>query len=182
MSRKRRNPKLQAQPKRIESLITSVRGHRVILDTDLARVYGVSTGRLNEQVKRNLERFPDDFMFRLTEKEYANLISQIAISSLQHGGRRKMPFVFTEHGAIMAANVLNSPLAVQMSVFVVRAFVKMRAVLSNQRELAQKLVELEKKLTDRLDVHEAAIVKVLKRIMELIDPPSEPRWKAREED
>jgi hypothetical protein len=93
-----------------------------------------------------------------------------------------MPLVFTEHGAIMAANVLNSPLAVQMSLFVVRAFVKMRSILSNQRELAQKLAELEKKLTDRLDVHETAIVKVLKRIMALIDPPPETRWKASDED
>ena len=182
MSRTKRKSSLLVQPKRIESLITNVRGHRVILDADLARVYGVPTGRLNEQVKRNLDRFPDDFMFRLTEKEYANLISQIAISSLRHGGRRHMPLVFTEHGAIMAANVLNSPLAVQMSVFVVRAFVKMRSVLSNQKELAQKLAKLEQKLTDRLDVHEVAIVKVLRRIMDIVNPPPEPRWKSDEKD
>jgi len=102
------------------------------------------------------------------------LKSQIATSSLGHGGKRKLPWVFTEHGAIMAANVLNSPRAVQMSVFVVRAFVKMRAVLSDNRELARKLAALEKELKERLGVHEAAIVTILQRVMDIIDPPALP--------
>src|SRR5688572_28314588 len=100
---------------KIAPLIYEIRSERVILDSDLAQIYGVSTTRLNEQVKRNEDRFPADFAFRLTRTEMANLMSQIAISSTKHGGRRKLPFVFTEHGAIMAANVLNSEEAVQMS-------------------------------------------------------------------
>ena len=102
------------------------------------------------------------------------MISQIAISSSGHGGRRKPPWVFTEHGAIMVATVLNSKKAVQMSVFVVRAFLKMREALSGTRELARQLAELEEKLTGRLDIHERAIVDVLQKIMELLNPPPQP--------
>jgi len=118
---------------KIAPLIHEIRGERVILDSDLARIYGVSTTRLNEQVKRNRQRFPEDFAFRLNKEELANLMSQFAISSPQPGGRRRPPLVFTEHGAIMAANVLNSKEAARMSVFVVRAFVKLRAVLATHK-------------------------------------------------
>ena len=107
-------------------LIYTIHGRRVMLDADLARIYGVPTFRLNEAVKRNRERFPADFRFRLTRKETAILISQFAISSGTHGGRRTIPWTFTEHGALMAANVLNSPRAVQMSIFIVRAFLRLR--------------------------------------------------------
>jgi phage regulator Rha-like protein len=141
----------------VEQLIRIIRGRRVILDSDLALVYGVPTKQLNQAVKRNPDRFPDDFAFQLVNQEVAILRSQIATSS-SHGGRRYLPFAFTEHGAIMAASVLNSPRAVQMSVFVVRAFVKMREVLAQNVQLAEKLAELERKLTSRLDVHEKAIV------------------------
>ena len=158
----------------LDRLIYEIRGQKVMLDSDLARLYSVPTFRLNEAVKRNRDRFPDDFTFQLTREEFANLISQIAISSSGHGGRRKLPWVFTEHGAIMAANVLNSPQAVQMSVFVVRAFLKMRAALSDNRELARKLAALEKELKERLNVHEAAIVTILQRVMDIIDPPALP--------
>jgi hypothetical protein len=127
----------------VEDLIHTLRGQRVILDTDLAQVYGVLTWRLNEQVKRNQERFPADFMFQLTDEENKSLTSQFAMSKKGRGGRRTLPYAFTEHGAIMAANVLNSPRAVQMSVFVVRAFVKMREMLGDNRHLAEKLAELE---------------------------------------
>ena len=123
---------------KIAPLIHEIRGERVILDSDLAKIYGVSTTRLNEQVKRNVDRFPADFAFRLKREEMASLMSQIAISSFHHGGRRKAARVFTEHGAIMAANVLNSKEAVRMSVFVVRAFVKLREVFATHKELAQK--------------------------------------------
>jgi ORF6N domain len=136
----------------------------VILDSDLAQLYGVTTSRLNEQVKRNLERFPSDFVFRLNRTEFEDLISQIATSSSGYGGRRKLPLVFTEHGAIMAANVLNGARAVEMSVYVVRAFVKLRSVLSEHIDLARELAEVERQLTERLDVHEAAIVEVLRRV------------------
>ena len=171
----------------IDSMIRSIRGVRVMLDSDLAAIYGVSTKRLNEQVKRNLDRFPADFMFQLTAKEAVALRSQIATgsksrsilksqiaTSSSHGGRRSHPYAFTEYGALMAANVLNSERAVQMSVFVIRAFVKMRETLLGTRELAKKLALLEKKLTGRLDVHEAAIVKVLQDLMQILNPPPLP--------
>jgi hypothetical protein len=157
----------------IASLIRTIRGRKVIPDSDLARIYGVPTKRLNEQVRRNARRFPSDFLFRLTSVEAANLRSQIATSSL-HGGRRFLPYVFTENGAIMAANVLNSSKAVRMSVFVVRAFVKMRELLGGTKALARQLAELERKLTARLDVHEGAIVEVLQRVMQILDPPPPP--------
>ena len=156
----------------IGSRILFIRDQRVILDVDLARVYGVKTSRLNEQVKRNIDRFPDDFCFQLTERELGILISQNATSS--HGGLRKRPFAFTEHGCIMAANVLKSKRAAQMSVFVVRAFIKMRRMLTDNKELARRLAQLEKELKKRLDVHETAIVGILQRIMDLIDPPPGP--------
>ena len=152
----------------IGSLIRTIRGQKVIHDSDLARIFGVPTFRFNEAVKRNRERFPDDFLFQLTREEHSILISQIAISS-SHGGRRKLPYAFTENGAIMAANVLNSPDAVRMSVFVVRAFVKMRDLLGGTKELARQLADLEKKLTARLDVHESVIVDVLRRVMEILN-------------
>ena len=158
----------------LEQRIYTVRGQRVMLDSDLAEVYGVTTFNLNKAVRRNAGRFPDDFAFQITAQEVANLKFQIGISSSGHGGRRKPAWVYTEHGAVMAANVLNSKRAAQMSIFVVRAFIKMRAVLSDNRGLARKLVALEKELKDRLDVHEAAIVTILQRVMEIIDPPALP--------
>jgi hypothetical protein len=135
------------QPEDIVTRIFSVRGLRVLLDSELAAMYGVATMRFNEAVRRNEDRFPADFSFRLTDQEVNNLISQSAISSLQrgtHGGRRKLPRVFTEHGAIMAAMILNSPRAVQMSVYVVRAFVKLREVLASNATLARRLESLER--------------------------------------
>jgi len=164
----------------VEGLIRLIRGQRIILDADLGRIYGVPTKQLNQAIKRNLDRFPDDFAFQLTNQEVAILRSQIVTSS-SYGGRRYLPFAFTEHGAIMAANVLNSTRAVQMSVFVVRAFVKMREALGTNRQLAEKLTELERRLTDRLDVHEKAIVHILGEIKKLMEPPPpQPEPKRRE--
>ena len=145
-----------------------------MLDFDLARIYGVETKSLNRAVKRNADRFPKDFMFQISSHEWNNLKYQIGTSSSGHGGRRRLPYAFTEHGAIMAANVLNSARAVQMSVFVVRAFLKMRALLGDKRVLAQKLASLEKELKKRLDVHEAVIVTILQRVLDVIDPPALP--------
>jgi phage regulator Rha-like protein len=165
----------------VEPLLREVRGERVILDADLARLYGVPTKRLNEQVRRNVDRFPPDFLFRLTEDEAGSLRSQIATLKTGRGQHRKyLPYAFTEHGAIMAANVLNSPQAVQMSVFVVRAFLKMRAVLTDTRQLAKKLADLEYELKGRLDVHEVAIVEILQRVMNLLDPSPGPEQPKRE--
>lgn len=155
----------------IEPLIRVIRGHKAILDADLARIYGVTTARLNQQVKRNLERFPEDFMFQLTEEEFKGLMLQTATSKKGRGGRRKLPYAFTEHGAVMAANVLNSEQAVAMSVFVVRAFIRLREVLAGSRELAKKLADLERKLTARLDIHEEAILQLFAEIRNLLSPP-----------
>jgi len=128
----------------VEPLIREIRGERMLLDSDLARIYGVPTFRLNEAVKRNRERFPADFLFQLTAAEFYDLISQTAISSSGHGGRRKRPWAFTEHGSIMAANVLNSPRAIEMSVHVIRAFVALRREAGRYEALGRKLAELER--------------------------------------
>ncbi|MBP7829521.1 MAG: ORF6N domain-containing protein [Kiritimatiellae bacterium] len=156
--------------------IVAVRNQKVILDSDLARIYGVSTKALNQAVKRNRNKFPRDFMFQLTQQEAVSIAySRSQSVTLKQGQNIKyLPYAFTEHGAVMAATVLNSPRAVQMSVFVVRAFVRMRAVLTDNRELARKLAALEKELQARLDVHESAIVDILRRIMDLVDPPALP--------
>ncbi len=122
------------------------RGHKVLLDAELAALYGISTARLNQQVRRNAERFPPDFMFQLTASEYGALMLQNATSKTGRGGRRKLPLAFTEHGAIMAATVLSSPRAVQMSVYVVRAFVKLRELLASNKELARRFDELETRM------------------------------------
>jgi hypothetical protein len=159
----------------LSHLIHKIRGERVILDADLARIYGVTTKRLNEQVKRNRQKFPEDFMFRLTATELEEINrSQNATGPQKHRDPRFLPYAFTEHGALMAANVLHSTRADEMSVFVVRAFLKMRSLLSEHRVLARQLNELEQKLTYRLDIHEEAIVDVLRRIMILLDPPPPP--------
>jgi hypothetical protein len=129
----------------VENNILSIRGERVILDSALARLYGVATERLNQQVRRNAVRFPPDFMFELTREEHESLILQFARSKRGRGGRRKLPLVFTEYGAIMAANVLNSQQAVRASVEVVRAFVSLRQIITSNAELARKLDQLEKK-------------------------------------
>jgi phage regulator Rha-like protein len=159
----------------IEHCIAIVRGQRVMVDADLARCYGVTVKALNQAVKRNRAKFPPDFAFQLTPEEHAELhCLRSQFVTLKRGQHRKyLPWVFTEHGAIMVATVLNSARAVQMSVFVVRAFVRMRGLLSNTQELARKLAALEKELKGRLDVQEAAIVTILQRVMDLIDPPEQ---------
>jgi hypothetical protein len=162
------------QIEQIDAMIRTIRGVRVLLDRDLAKIYGVPTFRFNEAIKRNRHRFPPDFMFELTREEFEGLISQNAMSKPGRGGRRTLPYAFTEHGALQAANVLRSQRAVQMSVFVIRAFVKMREALRGSPELARKLAALEKKLTARLDVHEAAMVQVLREVMQILNPPPEP--------
>jgi hypothetical protein len=145
--------------------ILILRGHRVILDAELAAIYGVTTGRLNEAVKRNADRFPEDFMFRLSSAEHAALISQIATSKPSRGGRRKLPWAFTEHGALQAANVLNSPRAIAMGVYVVRAFVRLRKLLASNTALARKLDELERQYKH----HDEAITAILSAIRELMN-------------
>jgi hypothetical protein len=167
MSRTTKRELAEVEP--VEPLIREIRGERVILDTDLARVYGVPTFRFNEAVKRHLERFPPDFRFQLKLDEAAALTSQIAMSKPGRGGRRTHPYVFTEHGAIMAANVLNSPRAVEMSLYVIRAFIKMRAALAGHADLARRLAEIEKTLIG----HDAALRDLYHKIRPLLLPPTE---------
>ena len=157
----------------ITRAILVLRGRRVLLDAELAVLYGVTTRRLNEQLRRNRKRFPDDFLFELTTEEFANLKSRFATSSW--GGRRKRPLAFTEHGAIQAATILNSPRAVEMSVYVVRAFVKLREVLSTNRELARRFEQLESRLDSKLTEHDEAIAAILSAIRELMRPRDPPR-------
>ena len=154
---------------RIAQSILILRGQRVLLDSDLAALYCVETRRLNEQVRRNHERFPPDFIFELTSEEFSHLKSQFATSSW--GGRRKRPLAFTEHGAIMAATVLNSSRAVGMTIYVVRAFVQFRDLLAANRQFAEKFAELERKVGS----HDQVIVGILKAIRELMHPPPLPK-------
>ena len=158
----------------IARAIVVLRGRKVLLDAELAVLYGVTTKRFNQQIRRNQERFPPDFMFQLTQAEHEALRLHFATSNgvdPGRGGRRYLPYVFTEHGAIMAAMVLNSPRAVEMSVYVVRAFVKLREVVSANNVLSRKLDELEQRLTKRLDEHDEAIQAILSAIRELMNPP-----------
>jgi len=156
---------------RIEGAIYLARGEKVMPDSGLAALYGVTTARLNQQVNRNIERFPEDFMFQLTNEEFKGLMLQIATSKKGRGGRRKRPLVFTEHGAIMAANVLNSKRAVRMSVFVVRAFVKLRQTALRYKELATKITELERKV----GTHDQAIASTIAAIRQLMSSPARER-------
>jgi hypothetical protein len=158
---------------RIEALILTVRGLRVMLDSDLARVYGVTTGQLNQALRRNKERFPDDFAFQITRQEFATLISQSVISKIGRGGRQKPPWVFTEHGALMLASVLNSSIAIDASVRVVRAFVLMREQLAAHKELSGKLSELE----SRVSGHDEAIQGLFEAIRRLLEPAPEEKPK-----
>jgi len=161
----------------VENLIQTIRGQRVILDADLARIYGVPTKVLNQAVKRNRKRFPSDFMFQLTATEAESARrSRSQTVTLKRGQNLKYrPYAFTEHGAIQAANVLSSEQAVQMGLFVVRAFVKMREALAHHRELAHTLAEVERTLTERLDDHEQIIASIVEELRQLMNPPKPAR-------
>jgi hypothetical protein len=153
-------------PDRVERAILVLRGNKVLLDADLAVLYGVSPARLNEQVKRNRARFPDDFMFQLSEDACANLRSQIAISR-SWGGRRTAPYAFTEQGVAMLSSVLRSPRAIQVNIEIVRAFAKLRQLLQSNVDLAKKLAALENK-------YDAQFKVVFDAIRELMVPPPHP--------
>jgi hypothetical protein len=159
--------------------IHTIRGQRVVLDSDLAAIYGVSTTRFNEAVKRHLRRFPGDFSFVLTSAEFAhlrsqivtsNLMSQIATSRSSHGGRRKPPRVFTEHGALMAASILNSEQAIAMSVYVIRAFVDMRERLLAHADILRQLAQMDRKLLS----HDLALQDIYEKLQPLLNPPPAP--------
>jgi hypothetical protein len=166
----------------LDERILGIRGQKVILDADLAAIYCVPTKRLNEQYRRNLDRFPEDFAFRLTQDEWATVAPRVvnprALSNLRsqnatsrsHGGRRYLPVAFTEHGALMAANILNSPRAVAMSVYVIRAFVKMRENLVANATVLKRLAEIDKTLL----IHDAALRDIFKKLRPLLEPPPAP--------
>ena len=154
----------------ILSRIKEIRDQRVILDTDLALLYGVTVKRLNEQMRRNKERFPKDFAFQLSEKEWTALRTQFATSNEGRGGRRYRPYVFTEHGALMAANILNSPQAVKVSVEVMRAFVRLRRMALSVEELSRKVADVERKYDGQFKV-------VFDTLRVLLTPPETPKRK-----
>jgi phage regulator Rha-like protein len=157
----------------ITRAILILRGHRVLLDNELAALYGVETRVLNQAVRRNAERFPEDFRFQLTAAEAAASRSQSVTLKPRRGQNIKfLPYAFTEHGAIMAAAVLNSPRAVEMSIYIVRAFVQLRELLSSTKELAKRLDRLETHIEKRLASHDEAIAAMLSAIRELMNPPA----------
>ena len=155
----------------VSQRIFLIRGQKVMLDTDLAELYGVTTVRLNEQVRRNINRFPLDFMFQITKNEYESLRSQFAISNKGRGGRRYFPYAFTEHGVAMLSSVLKSTRAVQMNILIIRTFIKIREILASNKELAFKIEKLEReqKLQNR---HINAIYSILEK---LVDEPKKAR-------
>jgi hypothetical protein len=152
----------------IPQRILTIRGHRVMLDVDLAELYDVPTKSLNQAIRRNMDRFPEDFMFQLTEAEFAGLRSQFVTSKKKRGGRRYMPYVFTEQGVAMLSGVLNSDRAVQVNIAIMRAFVRMRETMASHRELAQRLNTLEK----TYDAHFRVVFDAIRALME---PPKRPR-------
>ena len=154
---------------RVAQSIRWIRGQKVLLDSDLAVLYGVTTGNLNKTVKRNAERFPTDFMFHLGAEEVANLKFQFGISSW--GGRRRLPYAFTEQGVAMLSSVLNSERAVKVNIAIMRAFVKLRETLDTNRELARKFAELER----RVGKHDEEIAAILEAMRQLMTPPEKPR-------
>ena len=161
---------------RITRSIRVLRGQRVLLDAELAALYGVTTKQLNQAVKRNAERFPEDFRFQLNRVEATELNrSQSVTGSQKHRDPRHAPYAFTEHGAIQAANVLNSPRAVEMGVYVVRAFVQLRELLASNKELALRLDELEARIEQKLAGHDQAIAAMLSAIRGLMNPPAPKR-------
>jgi len=152
------------------SKIYLVRNHKVMLDIDLAELYNVETGRLNEQVKRNLDRFPVDFMFQLTNKEWESLRSQIAISKKGRGGRRYTPFVFTEHGVLMLSSVLNSKRAIQVNIQIMRIYTKLKGMLLTHKDILLKLEKLERKTNK----HDGNFKTVFDFLKELLKPRTKP--------
>jgi hypothetical protein len=153
----------------IENRVHVIRGQRVMFDFDLAELYGVPTKRLNEQVRRNRERFPEDFAYLLTPQEFTNLKSQIATSSLDHGGRRKLPWAFTEHGVSMLSSVLRSPTAVRVNIEIMRTFVRLRRLMATPGELVEQL----NRLAETVQLHDDQIKAVIQALSKMMERPPE---------
>ncbi|MBC8290287.1 MAG: ORF6N domain-containing protein [Planctomycetes bacterium] len=170
MAKKKTSSGTTIEPAQIEQSILVVRGLRVMLDSDLAKLYGVTTGRLNEQVSRNRDRFPDDFAFQLTQQEFTSLISQNAISKTGRGGRRKRAWVFTEHGVAMLSSVLRSPTAVRVNIEIMRTFVRLRRLMATPGELVEQLT----KLAETVQLHDDQIRTITQVLQQMVAKPEPP--------
>jgi ORF6N domain len=168
---KKRSSEIRLASKDIQRMVHVVRGQRVMLDFDLARLYGVTTAALNQAVGRNMERFPEDFSYLLTRQEVANLISQIVISRSDWGGRRKAPRAFTEHGVAMLSSVLRSPTAVRVNIEIMRAFVRIRRLMATPGELVEQLTQL----AETVQLHDEQIKTIVQVINKLTERPEEPK-------
>jgi hypothetical protein len=158
-------------PDHIQRMVHVVRGQRIMLDFDLAELYGVTTKRLNEQVSRNSERFPDDFAYQLTQQEVADLMSQNATSKAGRGGRRKLPWAFTEHGVAMLSSVLRSPTAVRVNIEIIRIFVRLRRLMATPGELVEQLT----RLAETVQLHDGQIKAIAQVLDRLMERPAEPK-------
>ena len=168
--RNKRSTDLVATSDEIQNMVRVVRGQRVMLDFDLARLYGVTASALNQAVRRNAERFPDDFAYQLTRQEVATLISQIVISKPGRGGRRKRPWAFTEHGVAMRSSVLRSPTAVRVNIEIMRTFVRLRRLMATPGELVEQLT----KLAETVQLHDGQIKAITPVLNKLMERPAEP--------
>ena len=168
---KKRSTDIRLAADDIQKMVHVVRGQRVMLDFDLARLYGVTTAALNQAVQRNIERFPEDFAYQLTQQEVTNLISQIVISSSDWGGRRKPPWVFTEHGVAMLSSVLRSPTAVRVNIEIMRAFVRIRRLMATPGELVEQLT----RLAETVQLHDEQIKTIVQVIGKLMERPEVPK-------
>jgi hypothetical protein len=168
MAKQSSSPTVRAE--QVEQAIKIVRGQRILLDIDLARRYGVTTGALNQSVRRNRDRFPADFAFQLTQQEFMNLKSQIVISRRSHGGRRTLPWAFTEHGVAMLSSVLRSPEAAKVNVEIMRAFVRLRRLLATPGELVEQIA----KLAETVQLHDDQIKTIAEVLRQMMEKPPEP--------
>ena len=160
-----------AAPNRIQALVRVVRGQRVMLDFDLAELYGVTTSALNQAVQRNADRFPEDFAYQLSQQEFAGLMSQSVISKPGRGGRRKLPWAFTEHGVAMLSSVLRSPLAVRVNIEIMRTFVRLRRLMATPGELVEQLT----RLTETVRLHDDQIKAIAQVLSSMMERPGEPK-------
>jgi hypothetical protein len=168
---KKRSADIIVAAEDIQQLVHVVRGQRVMLDFDLARLYGVPTSALNQAVRRNADRFPDDFAYQLTQQEFKNLISQIVISSSGHGGHRKLPLAFTEHGVAMLSSVLKSPTAARVNIEIIRIFVRLRRLMATPGELVEQLTQL----AETVRLHNGQIKAIAQVLNRLMEPPTKPK-------
>jgi hypothetical protein len=169
--RKKSATDLLLVPDKIQQMVYVVRGQRVMLDFDLAKLYGAPTSALNQAVRRNADRFPEDFAYQLTQQEFTNLISQNVISSAGHGGHRKLPRAFTEHGVAMLSSVLKSPTAVRVNIEIIRIFVRLRRLMATPGELVEQLTQL----ADTVRLHDGQIKAIAQVLNQLMEQPAKPK-------